>query len=240
MNDIKLAILRTFESTVKALLGSGQNDVQCVFDANADVGQVCDHLRNELSDVKARLQQLELKSGLHKISNVIINEWPEDIEEDNAFRRSFLSSIPIPLARDPVVAPTVNAVSVAVIAENAVIAVPTTPELAPRAVETCEHIPDIIDTMHMDLDIVEIKSEVVIKDVVHVVDDEVEEVEEEEEEEEEEGLEEIEYNGNTYYKDSENLVYTLNDDGELNEKSVGRWNDVTNVVRFFAKSAVTK
>ena len=239
MNDIKLAILRTFESTVKALLGSGQNDVQCVFDANADVGQVCDHLRNELSDVKARLQQLELKSGLHKISNVIINEWPEDIEEDNAFRRSFLSSIPIPLARDPVVAPTVNTVPIAVNAVNAVnavpvaviavIAVPTTPELAPRAVETCEHIPDIIDTMHMDLDIVEIKSEVVIKEVVNVV-----------EEEEEEGLEEIEYNGETYYKDSENLVYTLNDDGELNEKSVGRWNDVTNIVRFFAKSAVTK
>lgn len=237
MNDIKLAILRTFESTVKALLGSGQNDVQCVFDANADVGQVCDHLRNELSDVKARLQQLELKSGLHKISNDIINEWPEDIEEDSAFRRSFLSSIPIPL----VVAPTVNAViavntvpiapiaPIAVIAENAVIAVPTTPELAPRAVETCEHVPDIIDTMHMDLDIVEIKSEVVIKEVVNVV-----------EEEEEEGLEEIEYNGETYYKDSENLVYTLNDDGELNEKSVGRWNDVTNVVRFFAKSTVTK
>lgn len=57
--------------------------------------------------------------------------------------------------------------------------------------------------------------------------DETEEVDEEEEEEEEEALEleEFEYKGVTYFKDSENQVYEKDDDGDLNDTPVGVWNE---------------
>ena len=88
------------------------------------------------------------------------------------------------------------------------------------------------------------------QDEVVEVDEEVEEVEEEEVEEEEveeeevveeeeEGevveeevveeeaveMEEFEYKGVTYYKDSENLVYKLDDDGDLDDTPIGVWNE---------------
>jgi len=56
---------------------------------------------------------------------------------------------------------------------------------------------------------------------------EAEEVQEEEEEADAEAaveLEEFEYKGTTYYKDSENLVYQLDDDGDLDDTAIGIWN----------------
>jgi hypothetical protein len=51
-----------------------------------------------------------------------------------------------------------------------------------------------------------------------------EEEEEQEEEEDEQELEEITYKGHTYYKDSDNYVYEVNDDGEVDtEKPIGIW-----------------
>jgi hypothetical protein len=46
----------------------------------------------------------------------------------------------------------------------------------------------------------------------------------EEPEAEEEALEEFEYKGATYYRDSDNNVFTTNDDGELNDEPFGLWN----------------
>ena len=51
-------------------------------------------------------------------------------------------------------------------------------------------------------------------------------LEEEAEEEEEEAveLEEFEYKGATYYRDSDNNVFTTDEEGELNEEPFGLWN----------------
>ena len=55
-----------------------------------------------------------------------------------------------------------------------------------------------------------------------------------EEDEEEEGLEEFEYKGKTYYRDAEGNVYSLYEDGELNDTPVGRWNSAKGTIRFVA------
>ena len=55
--------------------------------------------------------------------------------------------------------------------------------------------------------------------------DEADEAEEEEAEEEALELEEFEYKGVTYFKDSENQVYEKDDDGDLNDTPIGVWNE---------------
>lgn len=66
--------------------------------------------------------------------------------------------------------------------------------------------------------------------------EEEEEVEEEEEEEEAVEYEEIEYKGVTYYKDSENQVYVLDADGDLDDTPVGVWNEEKKKVLKYAKA----
>ena len=62
--------------------------------------------------------------------------------------------------------------------------------------------------------------------------------EEEEEEEEEEAVEyeQIDYKGVTYYKDSENQVYVLDADGDLDDTPVGVWNEEKKKVLKYAKA----
>lgn len=69
---------------------------------------------------------------------------------------------------------------------------------------------------------------------VEVEEEMEEEVEEEEveEAEEEDELEEITFKNKTYYRDSENNVYRLNKDGEIDDTPIGRWNEKTQSVRF--------
>ena len=47
----------------------------------------------------------------------------------------------------------------------------------------------------------------------------------EEAEEEAVELEEFEYKGATYYRDSDNNVFTTDEDGELNDEPFGLWNE---------------
>lgn len=241
MNDMKLAILRTFESTVKALMADG--GMECVYDANAhgsiDLSEICAELREirtELAEMRTQFAQLEKRleqkekekgdeccGGAKKIANVVVNDvWPtaDDIDDD-MFRHSLLGQMPIPL-RGPEPVKVVSVVD----APAAVVATPITPELRPRAEETEEHVPDIAEEEEVVVDEEEEGAE-----QEEVAEEEVAE----EEEEEEEGLEEIEYKGTTYYKDDENIVYTLNDDGELNEDPVGRWYEDKKIIKFFAK-----
>uniref|UniRef100_A0A6C0KJZ3 Uncharacterized protein n=1 Tax=viral metagenome TaxID=1070528 RepID=A0A6C0KJZ3_9ZZZZ len=51
------------------------------------------------------------------------------------------------------------------------------------------------------------------------------EAEEEEEEAEGEELTEFEYKGTTYYRDSEKLVYGVDDDGDLDDTPIGVWSE---------------
>lgn len=66
--------------------------------------------------------------------------------------------------------------------------------------------------------------------------EEAEEAEEAEEEEEAVEYEEIEYKGVTYYKDSENQVYVLDADGDLDDTPVGVWNEEKKKLLKYAKA----
>lgn len=256
MNDLKFAILRTFESTVKALMnsGGGSGEMECVFDAtsqnNAELGEICSELREirtELAELRTQIVQLEKRLEKNEkgdeccpnkkiIANTVVNDvWPtaDDID-DEMFHRSLLGQMPIPLrGTDSSVPAPAAAAAAAVVAAAA----PVTPELLPRVQETDEHIPDIHEVEPGDAEDEEEAAEEAEEDEEEAVEEEEEEVEEEEEEE---GLEEVEYKGNTYYKDAENVVYTLNDEGELNEDPVGRWYDDKKIVKFFAKPSQTR
>ncbi len=63
--------------------------------------------------------------------------------------------------------------------------------------------------------------------------EEQEEVEEEEEAEVE--YEEVTYKDNTYYVDPDNIAYTMDDEGALNEDPVGVWVPEKKIVRFYKK-----
>jgi hypothetical protein len=68
----------------------------------------------------------------------------------------------------------------------------------------------------------------VVEQEVDDAEAEVEEEEVEEEEEEEgESVEPFTYKGKTYYKDSENQVYQVGSDGELDDTPIGMWNEKT-------------
>ena len=74
------------------------------------------------------------------------------------------------------------------------------------------------------------------EDVSEVVEEAEEEGEEEEGEEEEEGMavEEFEYKGKSYYRDDDNFVYEMSEEGELSD-ALGVWNTATEKIRFYAK-----
>ena len=247
MNDVKLAILRTFENTVKVLLS---DDIKIGEPIN-DTDQICAHLqwiRQELSEVKNRLSQLEQNSA-HKPSNTIINDlWHSarcglddiDIDDDAEIRRAF-EAIPIPLVRTAPVTATVFAnvtatVSVPVTTPVTVSAPVTTPVTvsAPVTTPVTTSAPGSSPVLNIDVesDDVEEEGEAAVEDEVEAV----EEVEEEEEEEVAEGeeTEEFEFKGNTYYRDSSGLVYGLDADGELIETPLGRWIEAKNSVKFFS------
>ena len=76
----------------------------------------------------------------------------------------------------------------------------------------------------------EVEEEVEVEE--EEVEEEVEEVEEEEEDAVE--LEEIKYNGKSYYKDNENNIYELDDQDE--PVLIGLWNEKKQIVKFFNKS----
>ena len=74
----------------------------------------------------------------------------------------------------------------------------------------------------------------VVENVAVPAADAVENVVVQPEEEEEDGLEEVEYNGATYYRDSNQFMYQLDDEGELTD-AVGVWKEKTQTIKFYKK-----
>ena len=237
MTDVKLAILRTFETTVKALLGG---DADLPFETSTSMGQICDHLqsiRHELSEMKTRLSHIEQ----HHRTNIIIEGgntgtlWQddacagvddEDLESNDDIHAAFIGA-PIPLKQ---------------VEEKALVrpvTPPVLPDIEPPAVATNDALPDIVDKK--DQDGMDIEGESDDADAegdgdAGADDEEGADADEEQEGDEEEGLslEEITFKGKTYYKDSENTVYILDENEDLSDP-IGVWNEITKTVRFFAK-----
>jgi hypothetical protein len=74
------------------------------------------------------------------------------------------------------------------------------------------------------------------KDAEGTEDAEVEEEEVEEEAEEALELDEFEYKGVTYFKDTENQVYQVGADGDLDDTPIGVWNEEKQKVLKYAKA----
>jgi len=101
--------------------------------------------------------------------------------------------------------------------------------------------PVVVEEEVVEEEVVEeevVEEEVVEEEVVEeeVVEEEVveEEVVEEEEEEGEE-LEELVYQGVTYYKDADGFLYIMEESGELSETAIGYWKEKTQTVAFYRK-----
>jgi len=62
---------------------------------------------------------------------------------------------------------------------------------------------------------------------------EEEETEEEEEEEEALELDGFTHNGTPYYKDTDNNVYTVNEDGEVDDTPIGRWLEKRQTIKLY-------
>ena len=65
--------------------------------------------------------------------------------------------------------------------------------------------------------------------------EEEQEEEEQEEEEEEEGVElsELTYKGKTYYKDNEEFIYGIDEEGQPTDQPVGIWKEKTQTISFY-------
>jgi hypothetical protein len=293
MSEIKIAILRTFETTVKALLTNNLNTSLFDTDESIGFGQICDHLqsiKHELSEVKTRLQHIEQR----QCQNVVVENAESSIWFDNKCRSIEQSEVsadeelehdlrmalsaPIPLKtvqeevviqeqkkeqedkragidQRPVTPPVLPEIlpnladdaddDTPDIEDDDVHAPPSTPTATDiNADADCEDEDDNADdddADDADVDTSDTKDQDDTNADGSEEDDEDEEEagdadDEDDGDAEEEGLEELTFKGKTYYKDSDNLVYILNADGEVNEDPVGRWNEAMSVVRFFAKT----
>ena len=122
------------------------------------------------------------------------------------------------------VAETVAAPVAAPVAETAAETV-AAPVIAPVTVPVVAPVAVVESVAHVAAPVAAPVAEAVKNVVVHP---------EEEEEEEEDGLEEVEYNGTTYYRDSNLIMYLLDDDGELTD-AVGVWKEKTQTIKFYKK-----
>jgi len=69
--------------------------------------------------------------------------------------------------------------------------------------------------------------------VTPVEEEEAEEEEPEEEEDEPLELDEFTHNGTAYYKDPDNNVYTVNEDGEVDDTPIGRWLEKRQTIKLY-------
>jgi flagellar biosynthesis GTPase FlhF len=265
MDDLKIAILKTFENTVKVLLNS---NIECVFDSdqpndqNANLEMIYDNLqgiRQEFVEIKSRLQRIEsvIDSNANKLSPWSTPLFPKNVvieldgldQKPTVFEKKTFA--PKPIDED------IKKVNI-----NTQSSAEQEPELEPYAHPTDVQIPDIIDEEKVKqqnnhiVNLVEEEGEEAEEEEEEAQEEEVEEEEEKEEEaeeqeeeeteeqqeqeeqeeeetEEELELEEVEFNGKTYYKDDENIVYGLDKNGEIDETPLGRWYEKTKSIKYF-------
>jgi len=74
------------------------------------------------------------------------------------------------------------------------------------------------------------------EDAEDAEDAEVDANQEEDEDEEALELDEIQYKGVTYYKDTDNQVYQIGEDGDLDDTAIGVWNEEKQKVLKYAKA----
>jgi len=95
------------------------------------------------------------------------------------------------------------------------------------------HVEDDDDVV-MSVNTVEVKTELKKEEPKQEPKEESkEESKEEPEEEESLQLEEFEHEGESYYKDDDNNLYKVNDDGEVDETPIGRWLEKKKTIKLY-------
>jgi type IV secretory pathway VirB10-like protein len=250
---LKNALLHSFNSLTKAILHNESfDDDNCCMDVDSDVTimhvmEKLQEMNQSLAEIKIRLDTLETKNTRN------ISPWPfrNEIFAVSPFGDSvdeLFEPPPIPL-RSPSQCRSEYDKPERVVSE---------PELLPHANVIDTNEPDIVDDAAEEEEEEEAAEEEVAEEEEEAAEEEAaeeeaaeeeeeaaeeeeqeaaeEEEEEEEAEEEEAEIEEFEYNGKTYYRDDECLVYVLDADGTLNDTPVGRWYESQQKIKFFKQS----
>ena len=112
----------------------------------------------------------------------------------------------------------------------------TLPTIVPPVVEAPIVVPPVVEAPVEVPSVVEAPIEVppVVEAPVEVPPVVEAPVQEQEEQEEDDGLEEMEWNGNTYYRDDNLIIYQLNEEGELTDP-VGVWKEKSQTIKFYKK-----
>ena len=208
--------LQNLENTVKRLMNTiqmmdfGENNTNCNW--KDDIYGRVDSIEKTLNTIG---QQID---GLNKNDNTIVSPAPVSLYNITPEILGIHDDIPA----------------------NANIIETTEPEIV-EEVEEEEEEEEVEEEVEEEEE--EVEEEVEEEEEEEVEDEEEaeEEVEEEEveeeveEEEEAEEVEEIEWKGQTYYKDTEGYIYRATDEGELEEEPIGVWNDKKQIVQFYKK-----
>jgi hypothetical protein len=236
MDQVQCAILKTFENTVKVLMENNRGG----YDSSSldNIFEQLQSIRQSISELSSRINRMEMKCNCNMDSgDDVWDTLPWPVEPKNIIIQGkrdipdIFESAPIPLC--PVSAPVSAPVTKTVETVTVTVPVPVTKKVEAVPVpltKTVEIVPVASSKMDIEEDVEGDVEDV--EDAAADAADEEGDADADADAEEEEGLEEFEYKGKTYYRDSEGNVYTLDDDGELNDTPVGRWNSTKSTIRF--------
>jgi hypothetical protein len=220
---------RDFTEVPKDTSAKSSTDSSIIYEAIQQLSKQMDSQQHTLHHIIDRIDVLEETRNIHiqekddgnlwldtegvQLQNEIVDYEP--IINVNKTEEAATEVLPVVLPSvlpEVLPVPVAEIVTVAAPVEAALPASVTAPVAAPVAA-VVESVAPITET---------------VKNVI------VHPEEEEDEEEEEDGLEEVEYNGTTYYRDSNLVMYQLDDEGELTD-AVGVWREKTQAIKFYKK-----
>jgi hypothetical protein len=210
--------LQNLENTVKRLMNTiqmmdfGENNTNCNW--KDDIYGRVDSIEKTLNTIG---QQID---GLNKNDNTVVSPAPVSLYNITPEILGIHDDIPA----------------------NANIIETTEPEIVEEVEEGAEEEEEEVEEEEVEEEVdEEVEEEEAEEEEIEEEEEVEEEVEEEEaeeegiEEEEAEEVEEIEWKGQTYYKDTEGYIYRATDEGELEEEPIGVWNDKKQIIQFYKK-----
>jgi hypothetical protein len=219
-------------TTVPEATTKSGTDSSIIYQAIQQLSKQLDSQQHTLHHIIDRIDVLEETRNIHiqekdennlwldtegvQLQNEIVDHEYESIVNVNK-TEEVLAIMPNPVETESVAAPVAAPVAESVVASVA------TPVAESVVASVAASVSESV-----------VASVVTDSTVDHVVEPVLEEPATNDSVEEEDGLEEVEYNGTTYYRDSNLVMYQLDDDGELTD-AVGVWREKTQSIKFYKK-----
>ena len=219
---------RDFTEVPKETSTKSSTDSSIIYEAIQQLSKQMDSQQHTLHHIIDRIDVLEETRNIHIQEKDDSNLWldTEGVQLQNEIVDNDYEPI-INVNKTEEAATEVKLVLPVVLPEPAVEVLPAVlPEVLPAV------LPELLPAVLPEPVVASVVPEPVV--VVAPVVEEPVIVEPAVEEEEEDGLEEVEYNGTTYYRDSNLVMYQLDDDGELTD-AVGVWREKTQTIKFYKK-----